>query len=258
MPAQFSREEFAAKLGANGDPKLNTAADFAARLLNGPAGGSVARIVLFGSVARGEARPESDIDLLIVGSNDLDALQNQASDSAYDMLLEGSDYIAPLVYDLSDAAFPQTYFLYYVLKVGKEVFRMEDSQLRRRQAEIYRSLADEFIRSAEHALQGKYWRAAVDDAYNAAELSTKGLLLLRIQDLPATHGGISQMFGKVYVATGVVAREIGQRLSKNLDRRHKARYDGQAKIAEDDARESIAFAKEMLALLDAKLTEADE
>jgi len=33
----------------------------------------------------------------------------------------------------------------------------------------------------------------------------------------------------------VGGREMGQRLSKNLDRRHKARYDGQSKIAEDDA-----------------------
>lgn len=243
-------------MGANGDPKLNAAADFAARLLNSPVGDSVARIVLFGSVARGEARPESDIDVLVVGARDLDALQNQVSDSAYDMLLEGSDYIAPLVYGLADAAFPQTYFLYHVLKVGKEVFRMEDSQLRRRQAEIFRDLADEFIRSAEHAMQGKYWRAAVDDAYNAAELSAKGLLLLRIQELPTTHGGLSQMFGKVYVATGAVPREMGQRLSKNLDRRHKARYDGQSKIADDDAHESIFFAKEMLAFLDDQLTEA--
>ncbi|HKZ82602.1 MAG TPA: nucleotidyltransferase domain-containing protein [Anaerolineae bacterium] len=93
MPAKFSGEEFATKLGANGDPKLIAAADFAARLLSGPAGDRVARIVLFGSVARGEAQPESDIDVLVAGARDLDALQNQVADSAYDMLLEGSDYI---------------------------------------------------------------------------------------------------------------------------------------------------------------------
>ncbi|MGH2592466.1 MAG: hypothetical protein ACRDGG_03035 [Anaerolineae bacterium] len=43
MHAKFSCQEFAAKLGANGDPKLNAAADFAARLLNGPVGDGVAR-----------------------------------------------------------------------------------------------------------------------------------------------------------------------------------------------------------------------
>jgi len=255
MHAKFSREEFAAKLGANGDPKLNAAADFAARLLNGPAGDSVARIVLFGSVARGEPKPESDVDLLVIGADDLDSLEKQVSDSAYDLLLEGSDYVSPMVYSLSEAAFPQAYFLYHVLKVGKEIYQMDDAQLRRKQAEIYEGLADEFIRTAEHALQGGYWRGAVDDAYNAAELSTKGLLFLRSQNVPTTHGGIAQMFGKVYVTTGVAPRELGRRLSKYLDLHHKARYDGQAKIDGDAARESIDFAKEMLAFLNAQLME---
>lgn len=38
MGGKYSREQFAARLGADGDPKLNAAADFAARLLNGPIG----------------------------------------------------------------------------------------------------------------------------------------------------------------------------------------------------------------------------
>ncbi len=253
MTKQYSREEFAAKLGANGDPKLNAAADFAARLLSSPVGDSIARIVLFGSVARGEARPESDVDVLVIGTDDLELLETQASHSAYDMLLEGSDYVSPLVYGLSDAAFPQTYFLYNVLRVGKEVYQMDESQLRRNQAQVYERLADEFIRSAEHALQGQYWRAAVDDAYNAAELAAKGLLLLRIQEMPTSHGGVAQMFGKVYVASGDAPRELGRKLSMNLDLRHKARYDGQAKVDENDAKESIVFAKQMLEFLNGQL-----
>lgn len=46
---------------------LQAAAARYAELLRGALGGNLVSVVLFGSVARGEAGPDSDIDLLIVG-----------------------------------------------------------------------------------------------------------------------------------------------------------------------------------------------
>ena len=59
-----------------------------------------AKIILFGSVARGEARPESDIDLLILAdSEDLSYNDRTAiTDSLYDIELETGILISPLVY----------------------------------------------------------------------------------------------------------------------------------------------------------------
>jgi HEPN domain-containing protein len=57
---------------------------------------------------------------------------------------------------------------------------MENEQMRRKEAEIYERLAAEFIQSAEHALAGGFRRGAVDNAYHAAELVAKALLILKL------------------------------------------------------------------------------
>lgn len=43
------------------------AADYLARRLKESLGGELQRVILYGSVARGEATPQSDVDVMIVG-----------------------------------------------------------------------------------------------------------------------------------------------------------------------------------------------
>ncbi len=253
----YTHQQFAEKLGANGDPKLNAAADFAARLLNGPEGDRVARIVLFGSVARGEAGSGSDVDLLVIGVDNLDSLQQQARAAAADILLEGSDCVSPMVYDLAETEYPPTWFLYHSLKTGREVYRMNEAELRRREAEGWWALATEYLRQARRASQDGSFRLAVDGAYNAAELAVKGLLILRIEQLPRSHGGLVQIFGREYVTTGAVDRLLSHRLSAALESRSKARYDRGAKIAAEHVEEAAALAEELISLLEQALVSVE-
>lgn len=254
MGARYSREEFAAKLGADGDPKLNAAAEFAARLLNSPVGDRVARILLFGSVARGEASPESDVDLLVIGAGDLESLYKHAEDLAFEMILQGSDYISPMVFGVSDAAYPQTWFLYTALQHGQEVFQMNKAELRRKEAQGWWVLAGEYLQQARRAAQDGSFRLAVDGAYNAAELAVKGLLVLRLEQLPTSHGGLIRVFGREYVITGEVERLVGHRLSTALDLRGKARYNREAKITAEHVAEVAALAQEVVGLLEKTLS----
>jgi predicted nucleotidyltransferase len=76
----------------NGD-KRKMALDIFVKKLKNQLGGKVVKIILFGSYARGEAGPESDIDLLVVGDVSLDDVM----DISYPLLLEYGVYVSPKV-----------------------------------------------------------------------------------------------------------------------------------------------------------------
>ena len=254
MSDKYSREQFAAKLGAKSDPKLNAAADFAARLLNGPMGDQVERIMLFGSVARDEARPDSDVDVLIASATNPQSVQQQADVTAFDVLLEDDAYIAPMVFSANDLAHPSTWFLHQVLKEGREVFRMSDTEVRRQEAQAWWALAREYLQYAELIGQQGGLRLAVDGAYNAAELAAKGMLVLRVERLPSSHGGLVQLFSREYVASGEVERMIGHELAVCLNLRGQARYNRDALITSEHVTQVATLARQLIQLLDETLS----
>lgn len=254
MNGKHSRAEFAAKLGANGDPKLRATADFAARLLASTVGNTVSRIVLFGSVAYGEARPDSDVDLLIIGIENLHALHEQSLDIAHKILLERGELVSPMVYGVTEAKYPSTWFLHNSLQLGQEVYQMQESELRRKDAQAWWALAVEYLRQARCAGQNDNFRLAVDGAYNAAELAVKGLLILRLERLPTSHGGLVQIFSREYVVTGEVNRVIGHRLSASLELRSKSRYSREAEITAEHLMQVAALAQELIDLLEKTLS----
>lgn len=225
--------------------------DFMTRLLSSPVKDYIARIILFGSVRDGTDRPESDIDVLIFGTDRLSELSAACATASFETALQSGESVEPLVYCIDDLRFPQSYFLYDSIRRGEEVYRMNEQTLRRREAEAALGLAQEYLDSAEDASAGGHYRLAVDAAYNSAELCVKGLLhLVALDRMPSSHGGVVQMFGKHYVMTGLVAPEQGHRLNMQLELRNKARYDFHARITEGDAREALVLAGEFVALLE--------
>ena len=59
--------------------------------------GRIHSIVLFGSVARGEARPDSDIDFLIIINED-SATKRRIDDISYNISLEDDVVIQPVFF----------------------------------------------------------------------------------------------------------------------------------------------------------------
>ena len=59
-------------------------------------------IILFGSVARGEAREDSDIDILVVGEGDEAEGWRAMCGLAFDVLLDVEEYISIKVLGLED------------------------------------------------------------------------------------------------------------------------------------------------------------
>lgn len=68
------------------------AIDFA-KSLNHP---EIKKIILFGSVARGDDTKNSDIDILIL-TTDEDKIEDDIFDVAFDILIEENEYISPKI-----------------------------------------------------------------------------------------------------------------------------------------------------------------
>jgi predicted nucleotidyltransferase len=78
----------------------------------------IIRIILFGSVARGDDTEESDIDILII-SNDWEQIDSLITDEVFKVVLDTEELISPYV--LSEEQFNETKdfnFLTNVLEEG--------------------------------------------------------------------------------------------------------------------------------------------
>lgn len=54
----------------------------------------IIQIILYGSVARGDDKPESDIDILII-TNDYEKIESKVYDETYNIIIEDDEVISP-------------------------------------------------------------------------------------------------------------------------------------------------------------------
>nr|HID13198.1 HEPN domain-containing protein [Anaerolineae bacterium] len=235
------------------EKKYQAIEEFTRRLLASEVEDSIAKIILFGSVRKGEARADSDIDLLVLAANSIDRVTEVCLDVSFETNVALGESIEPLVYCLDTLRFPDSYFVYYNIKTGEEIYSMDEERLRRAESLGYLELAEEYRRSAQNCSNCGDWRLAVDGAYNAAELCAKGLLLLKLEDLPTSHGGLFGKFGELYIKPGILPREMGRALNKGLWLRAQARYERHAQIGQDEAKSMLDLATKLIAALSNEL-----
>jgi len=232
---------------------------FSRYLLSSQEGKNVVKIILFGSLVRGEVRDGSDVDVLILASGNLNEVENAAADAAFEAGMEFGESVEPLVYCLDEVRYPSSYFLYNVSRKGEEIYSMDEAKIRREESRGYRDLALEYLEGAMDSLKSGHPRLAVDAAYNAAELCAKGLLLLKMDKIPTSHGGVVIKFGEIYIIKeGLVERNVGRAMNKALALRNKSRYDRHALIGSTEAKEVFKLTEDMIRILDKALeTESD-
>ncbi|MCS7178984.1 MAG: HEPN domain-containing protein [Anaerolineae bacterium] len=217
-------------------------------LLSGEGGDKIARIILFGSHAKGTAGPDSDIDILIA-TLDGREVEKVILDRAYDFMAAQQAPIEIVFSSVYDLFPPQDYFFYNVSRYGVEVYSMDAGEMKRVMVEGLARLAEEYLESAREVLERGRFRLAIDAGYNAAELAAKALILRKQDDVPGSHGGIVSLFGALYVKTGEVDAELGRRLNRALQLRNEARYRPGARLTKEDAEEVIRLAQALLALV---------
>jgi uncharacterized protein (UPF0332 family)/predicted nucleotidyltransferase len=229
--------------------KYNALDKFKQRLLSSDVRDQVARMVLFGSVARGDALRDSDVDVLIFGFGDLRKISKACAEVALDIGIESGEYIQSLVYSIDESSTPRSYFLYMAERDGKEIYSMDKDDLRDREVKDYLVLAQEYFEVAESSFASSKYRTAVDLAYNAAESCARGLLLQKLPELPRSHGGLIAKFGELYMKDGPLPRRVGSDLNLMLELRSRARYDAHVLIDKRDAQDAIELAETLMRAL---------
>lgn len=211
----------------------------------------IVKIYLFGSYAKGEATAFSDIDILIV-TTDGSHIERSLLNKSYDFLITKGVPLEIVILSI-DELFPvRDYFLYNVLRYGMEVYSMAKDDIKMEILEDLKRLAEEYHDSAQEALERGRIRLAIDAGYNAAELAAKGLILLKEDDLPGSHGGIINVFSQLYVVPGEITKEIGRSLHACLKIRNDARYKPNAVLTKDNAKEVIHLAKSLIEIISSK------
>lgn len=226
--------------------KLRAVDNFIEGLLNQPERNQLGRIILFGSALEGDITAESDVDLLVLGTGDLQALRRACAAAAFETSLATGERVEPLVFPLSYYYHPTSPFIHQLRQRGKEILGMSEHELKRTLLAGKHRLAADYLRVAKYVCENGDYRQAVDLAYNAAEAAVKGLLLLELEELPRTHGGLINRFGDLYVRTDKVPSQMGRDLHMALEIRARARYVDEAVINQADAEEVIALAEALL------------
>lgn len=234
--------------------KMEAVETFTKKLLEHPAKDQIAKILLFGSLARGEATPDSDVDLMVVGTPSLPLVKEACSEAALETLLAMGEDVEPLVRSLNEWREPSTWLMYRVRLEGKEVYSMDAKAIKRKEIDGLYDLASIYLQATNRILasgaedEGST-RLAIDGGYNVIELCAKAFLLSRTDTLPKSHGGVKTLFSDHFIKSGVLPREFGRRFSHCLQYRNEARYDPTAEVTADKGQTVVRFAAEMLASL---------
>ncbi|MBI4673506.1 MAG: HEPN domain-containing protein [Chloroflexi bacterium] len=235
--------------------KLEALRVFVERLLASPARDQIAKIILFGSVARGEAHAESDVDVMVYGFQDLDALRDATFDASLEMGEYSGEGIESLFETIEEWLAPQDYFNYTVRRFGQEVYSVPEENLKAEEAQGLLKLARLNLAMAEKHMNPDEWRGAADLSYNAAELCVKAFLLFQMELIPSSHGGLVEKFGEHYIKSGLLPRELGKQLHRALEIRSQARYKFRAVITEEMAQHNLTLAQALISRLETTLSQ---
>jgi uncharacterized protein (UPF0332 family) len=84
--------------------------------------------------------------------------------------------------------------------------------------------ADETIHEVSILIDNQLWNTAINRMYYVCFYAVTALLASRRIDT-STHAGVRLLFGKEFITTGLIARELGKHFTELFEKRQKGDYN---------------------------------
>ena len=239
------------------------AAETAARLL-AAFPDDIQAIVLYGSVARGDANEHSDIDLLVITPDDDCETRYKIDEIAYDVSWERDNIALVQLMMMPEDGFETeaiTYRSYFGSDIMEQGVALHDDGAYQRTCDKARGLrcvptapakefvarqmelAREYLNDSVQSLEMGSLRTAIDRAYYAMHHSAVALLCHLGVRPPRSHAGLMSVFGQEVVNKGVMPREFGPMLRRANRARMAGTYSPYANITESLAQANVNNAR---------------
>lgn len=232
----------------------------------------VARVVLFGSKARGDGDQESDIDLFVVLKSDNPALKGQLWQMSYEVALKRGVSFGDLVVSHSEYTrmrhIEEPVFR-NIRDEGIELWARRRIPRKRRRVEEGEGMVDENtkiivgirleqcqedLEVARTLISQGYYRQAISRAYYAVfMIASAALLVFDIRR--SKHTGVESAVHEYLVKPGLIEAEYGAIYTRAFRHRMDADYRYDATFTEEQARAILADAERFVARLEQYLEE---
>lgn len=229
--------------------------------------GQIERIILYGSKARGDGKPDSDLDLLIelkAGLTQQDpangsTIWRTATDGAYDVLIERQVDMSPFFATREELEKWRPMWD-AIQREGVEIWRQphalkspwpqwteaELDEAQKEQIEIRWMLAEEKLKIAHELFAQKHWRDTISKAYYAMYYASKAMLMELGMD-PHKHQGVISLVNQHIVRVGFSNPKYGKTLEDAFKARQDADYNFSYVPFEENATDAIRNAEAYLA-----------
>lgn len=215
-------------------------------------------LIVYGSKARGDARPGSDIDLLVVYDPVHSEKKDEISDAEYEIELNALERNARSTLDLEPLVRTKAQLkedaesgMPLLQNIAHEGIVLEGEPIvpeqmdRKYWTQVHLEDAKRTLRTARLALADGDIRRAISLAYFIYENAARAALIAK-NITPQSYAGTQSLFGQYFIKTGLVSKKFAPHFKRLENDRLEATYTLKKQFTTEDAERALVTAEEML------------